>query len=135
MGNENQEPPIRDVVLFEDTGDPFDPRKNDDPPILNRVQLAPNVYIERLPAPLNRHVKSACAFRGYNWEIHMDTVPTLYAFVRETNDTGEWDDDSGYRRPLRSRGYAIRHRSVWNSPGACSRQAFVTAPTTSFNRP
>jgi hypothetical protein len=92
VGNGTQELPIRDVVLFEDTGDPFDSRKNDDPPILNRVQLAPELYIERLPAPLNRHVKSACAFRGYNWEIHMDTFPTLYAFVRETNDTGEWDD-------------------------------------------
>src|SRR4051812_25151525 len=92
MGNGSEESPIRDVVLFEDSGNRFDPRRTDDPPIFNRVQLAPNVFIERLPAQLNRYVKNACAFRGYNWEIRMDTFPTLYAFVRETKDTAEWDD-------------------------------------------
>ena len=92
MANGTAEPPIRDVVLFEDNGDPFNPTRNDHPPIRNRVEVGGGVYIERLPAELNRKVKSACAFRGHNWEIHMDTLPTLYAFVRETTDTERWDE-------------------------------------------
>ncbi len=68
MGNGTLEWPIRDVVLFEDTGYPFDSRKNDDPPILNRVQLAPELYIERFPAPLNRHVKSALRL---SWRLQL----------------------------------------------------------------
>ena len=92
MANGTGEPPIRDVVLFENSGDPFDPRTNDHPPIRERVEVGGGVYIERLPAELNRKIKGACAFRGHNWEIHMDTLPTLYAFIRETNDTDRCDE-------------------------------------------
>jgi hypothetical protein len=91
MANGIAEPDIRDVVLFEDSGDSFDPRRNDHPPIRHRIEVGGGVYIERLPAQLNRVIKSACAFRGHNWEIEMDTLPTLYAFVRDTTDAETWD--------------------------------------------
>jgi hypothetical protein len=85
--------PIRDVVLFEGSGEPFDPRRNTSPPIKDRLALGGGVHVERLPAELNRKIKSACAFRGHNWEIHMDTLPTLYTFVREAHDSAPWDED------------------------------------------
>jgi hypothetical protein len=91
MANGIAEPDVRDVVLFEDSGDPFDPRRNDHPPIRQRIEVGRGVYIERLPAQLNGVIKSACAFRGHNWEIQMDTLPTLYAFVRDTTDADTWD--------------------------------------------
>jgi hypothetical protein len=91
MANGRAEPNVRDVILFDRTGDPFDPRLDAAPPIRDRIDLGAGVYIERLPEPLNRRIKSACAFRGYNWEIQMDAIPTLYAFVRDTRDADAWD--------------------------------------------
>ena len=91
MANGAVESEIRDVILFETGGDPFDPRTNTFPPIRDRIDVGSNVYVERLPAQLNRMIKSACAFRGHNWDIQMDTLPTLYAFVRDAADTDTWD--------------------------------------------
>lgn len=103
MVNGIAEPDVRDVVLFEDSGDPFDPRRNDHPPIRHRIEVGQGVYVERLPAQLNRVIKSACAFRGHNWEIQMDTLPTLYAFVRDTTDADTWDAENNCKSPLLSR--------------------------------
>src|SRR5947208_332397 len=86
------EPPVRDVVLFENGGDPFDPRMAEEPPIRDRLPIGGGVYIERLPADLNRKIKSASAFRGHHWDLNMSTLPTFYAFVRDVDNPDErWD--------------------------------------------
>jgi hypothetical protein len=86
------EPPVRDFVLFENGGNPFDSRMTEYPPIRGRILLGGGVYIEHLPADLNRKIKSASAFRGYNWDLNMSTLPTFYGFVRDVDNPDErWD--------------------------------------------
>lgn len=89
----SEEPPVRDVVLFESGTAASDPRWAASPPIRARVDLGNSVYIERLPDNINRLVKSACAFRGHNWHIEMGALPTLYAFVRDAPAGDRWDGD------------------------------------------
>jgi len=92
MPTGSQEPPVRDLVLFESGRAIADDRWAASPPIRAKIDLGSGVYIERLPSEVNRVVKSACAFRGHNWHIEMDTLPTLYAFARDAPDGDRWDD-------------------------------------------
>ena len=83
------EPPIRDVVLFEHYVD----RTNlpaEDRPIDTRIDLGSALYIDRLPGEINRITKSACLCRGHNWSL-TSALPTLYAFVMDTEDPDKWD--------------------------------------------
>jgi hypothetical protein len=87
------EPHVRDVVLFENGGNPFDPRMAEHPPIRNRITIGDGIYIERLPEDLNRKIKSASAFRGHHWHLDMGALPTFYAFVRDIENPDErWDE-------------------------------------------
>jgi hypothetical protein len=87
------EPPVRDVVLFENGGNPFDPRMTEQPPIRDRITVGDGIYIERLPEDLNRKIKSASAFRGHHWHLDMGALPTFYAFVRDIeNPDDPWDE-------------------------------------------
>ncbi len=86
------EAPVRDVVLFENGGDPLDPRMAEHPPIRDRISVGGGVYIDRLPADLNRKIKSASAFRGHHWNVNMNNLPTFYSFVRNVdNSDKQWD--------------------------------------------
>jgi hypothetical protein len=83
------EPEIRDVVLFEQYVDRHELPPYDTP-INNRIDLAPSLYIERLPGEINRITKAACLCRGHNWDLK-SVMPTLYAFVMDTEDPDKWD--------------------------------------------
>jgi len=135
MTNGHPQTPARDVVLFEESGDPFDPRRHGAPPIRERIQISGDVYIERLPGELNRHIKSACAFRGYNWDINMHALPTLYAFVRETDDGGAWDAAQQLQiavslsRLCHPTSIALEFSGRVFSPGQRHRTDFVVQPS------
>ncbi len=129
----NGEPPIRDVALFEGH-DPHDRRFQHDPPIRNRVNIGPNIYIEGLPNHINRKIRDACAFRGYNWEIHMHALPVLYAFVRETDDTNGWDQDQPLQiaialsRLCHPTSIALEFAARVYAPGVSRPDDYVVAP-------
>lgn len=82
---------VRDVIPFERSV--WGVERQAHPPIEDRVDLGDGIYIEHLPNHLNQKLQDAWAPRGYHWDLHTHTIPVLYAFVRDTVESADWDGD------------------------------------------